>query len=130
MSNIDKMFTTKQIEEAIAGATISGSIRDGIGEPKTFTPSTHTPISGYGTDIKPRIRGANDEPILQGLVTAPNVDRFNKQAAERELKAIKDAEKASRDKESLDPSKLLATMNAIDRRLRKIERQLKEQTKP
>ncbi len=126
--SIDKLLTPEQIEDAINGINISGSVNTGLGQSQTFTPSTHTPIQGYGTDIKPRIRGANDEPILQGLVTAPNVDRFNKQAAERELKAIKDAEKASRDKESLDPSKLLATMNAIDRRLRKIEKQLKEQS--
>lgn len=125
--SLDNLLTPEQIEAAIAGANISGSIRGGIGEPQTFTPSSHTPIKGYGTDVKPRIRDANDQPVEQ-KVTSPNIDRFNVLAAERELKAIKDAEKASRDKESLDPSKLLATMNAIDRRLRKIEKQLKEQS--
>ena len=124
--SIDNLLTPEQIEAAIAGANISGSIRGGVGEPITFTPSSHTPITGYGTDIKPRVRDANDQPVEQ-RVTQVNVDRFNKQAAERELKAIKDAEKASRDKEALDPSKLLATMNAMDRRLRKLEKQLKEQ---
>ena len=129
--SIDNLLTPEQIEAAIAGANISGSIRNGVGVEgaKTFTPSSQVPIKGYGTDLKPRIRDANDEPLLQGLVTAPNIDRFNQQAAERELKAIKDAEKASRDKESLDPSKLLATMNAMDRRLRKLEKQLREQSK-
>ena len=125
--SIDKLLTPEQIEAAIAGANISGSIRGGVGEPITFTPSSHTPIKGYGTDIKPRIRDANDQPVEQ-MVTAPNVDRFNQQAAERELKAIKDAEKATRDKEALDPQKILATLNAVDRRLRKLEKQLKEQS--
>ncbi|QNJ31509.1 hypothetical protein SynPROS91_01131 [Synechococcus sp. PROS-9-1] len=124
--SIDNLLTVEQIEAAIAGANISGSVKGGIGEAQTFTPASHTPISGYGTDLKPRIRGANDEIVEQKLVTAPNVDRFIKQAADRELKAIKDAEKATRDHENLDPSKLLASINAMDRRLRKIEKQLKE----
>ncbi len=127
-NNTDNLLTPEQIEEAIAGVNISGSLNGGLGGPVTYTPSTHTPISGHNKDLKPRIRDANDKPVEQKLVTSPNVDRFNKQAAERELQAIKNAEKATRDKESLDPSKLLATMNTIDRRLRKIEKQLKEQS--
>ena len=127
MSNIDNLLSPEQIEDAINGVNISGSVRSGLGHSETFTPASHTPISGYGTDLKPRIRDANDAIVEQKLVTAPNIDRFNQQAAERELEAIKRAEKATRDHENLEPSKLLASMNAMDRRLRKLEKQLKEQ---
>ena len=126
MSNIDNLLTPEQIEAAIAGVNVGGPVVNGVIEPKVFTPTAHVPITGHGKDLKPRITGPNGQIVEQPLVTRPNVDRFNQQAAQRNLKEIKDAEKASRDKESLDPSKLMATMNAIDRRLRKIEKQLKE----
>ena len=53
----------------------------------------------------------------------------SQQAAQCELEAIKSARKSTRDREDLDPQKILATLKAVDRhrRPRKIEKQLKEQ---
>lgn len=124
--SIDNLLTPEQIQAAIEGANIGGSLKDGLVGPTTFTPSTHTPIKGYGTDLKPRIRDENDQPIEQ-RVTAPNVDRFNKQAAKRKLDELDALQKANKQKEVLSPEKLLAALNAQDRRIRKLEKQLKEQ---
>ena len=125
--SINELFTPDQLEALQSGETISGSLKDGIVKAKVFTPSSTTPISGYGSNIKPVIRDGSGEPIQQATVTRPNIERHNKAAAERALKDLDTAEKAHKEQAALAPDKLLATMNAIDRRLRKLEKQLKEQ---
>ncbi len=128
--SIQNLFTKEQLESLKNGQPLSGSIRDGVVQAKVFTPTTTTPISGYGSDLKPIIRDEAGEPILQEKVTRPNIDRHNKAAAERALKDLELADAAKAEQEQLNPNNLLATVRVLERKIRKIERQLKEQQQP
>ncbi len=125
--SINELFTKEQIEALQNGEVISGSLKDGVVKATVFTPTTTTPISGYGSDLKPIIRDETGEPILQEKVTRPNIDRHNKAAAERALKDLELADAAKAEQAQLSPNNLLATVKVLERKIRKIEKQLKEQ---
>ncbi len=125
--SINELFTKEQIEALQNGEVISGSLKDGVVKATAFTPATTTPISGYGSDLKPIIRDETGTPILQEKVTRPNIDKHNKAAAERALKDLELAEKAREEQAQLTPNNLLATVKVLERKIRKIEKQLKEQ---
>ena len=86
-------------------------------------PRAHIPISGYGTNIRPNA----DVP----RVVAPNISKYNKADAERRLAVIEAEEAAAKERESLqgviDPVRLNRTLQAMSRKINKLERQLKEQ---
>ena len=90
-------------------------------------PRAHVPISGYGTSLKPRVKGQEDAP----RVTAPNIQKYNKADAKRRLAVIEAEEAAAKERDALqgviDPVKLNATIQAMSRKINKLERQLKEQ---
>ena len=92
-------------------------------------PRAHIPISGYGTNITPRVKGQEDAP----RVTAPNISRFNKADADRRLAEIEAKEAAIKERESLqgvlDPVKLNAVIQSLSRKVARLEKQLKEQAK-
>ena len=125
--SINELFTPEQLEALQSGETISGSLKDGIVEAKVFTPSTTTPISGYGSNIRAVIRDESGEPITAEMVTRPNIDRHNKAAAARALKDLEIAEKAKEEESQLSPTNLLSTVKVLERKVRKLEKLVKEQ---
>lgn len=125
--SINELFTPEQLEALQSGETISGSLKDGIVEAKVFTPSTTTPISGYGSNIRAVIRDESGEPIKAEMVTRPNIDRHNKAAAARALKDLEIAEKAKEEESQLSPTNLLSTVKVLERKVRKLEKLVKEQ---
>ena len=86
-------------------------------------PRVHVPITGYGSNIRPN---ADVE-----MVTAPNISKYNKADAERRLAEIEAQEAAAKERESLEdvinPLKLKATLQAMSRKINRLEKQLKEQ---
>ena len=93
----------------------------------SVTPSAHIPISGYGTNVRPRVKGQENA----GMVTAPNISKYNKADAERRLAQLEAEEAAAKERESLEdvinPLKLKATLQAMSRKINRLEKQLKEQ---
>ncbi len=126
--SINELFTPEQLEALQSGEAISGSLKNGVVEAKVFTPSTTTPISGYGSNIRAVIRDESGEPIKQEMVTSPNIERFNKQDSKRKLDEIIAAEKAREEESQLSPSNLLATVKVLERKVRKLEKLVKEQS--
>ncbi|MDC0277601.1 hypothetical protein OAK87_01355 [bacterium] len=126
--SVDNLFNESQIEQLKQGIQISGSVRDGLTQATSFSPTQTIPITGAQKNLQARMKDADGNPI-EKRVSAPNTSKYNKLNAERKLAELDAQEAAAKESETLDPSKLLATMNAIDRRLRKIEKQLKETAK-
>ena len=95
---------------------------------KHRVPEAHVPITGYGTNLTPRVKGQEDAP----RVTAPNISKYNKAHADRRLAEIEAEEKLEADHKALadyiDPVKLKATIQAMSRKINKLEKQLKEVT--
>lgn len=116
-----------------AGGSLSGVVgADGIfrtsEDAQVFEPKTSTPISGYGSNIRPRI-GGND-PNADGLISKPDISKYN---AEHEARLRKDAAaraavEAEREELSsvTDPKKLQAQLSALDRQVRKLQKELRE----
>ena len=94
----------------------------------SVTPTNHIPISGYGSSLRPRVKGQEDAE----MVTAPRIERFNKADAERRLAELEAKEAAIKERESLEdvlnPVKLQATIRALSRKVARLEKQLKEQS--
>lgn len=126
--SVNELFTPDQIEALQSGELLSGSLKDGVVEARVFTPSTNTPISGYGTNIKPVVRDNKGKPIVQELVTRPQIDRHNAAAAARALKDLEIAEKAKEEASQLSPTNLLSTVKVLERKVRKLEKLVKEQS--
>ena len=110
-----------ELARANPGEVVSNSPR------LSTEPRAHIPITGYGTNVRPRVKGQEDA----GMVTAPNISRFNKADAERRLALLEQEEQAAKERESLDdvinPLKLKATLQAMSRKINRLEKQLKEQ---
>ncbi len=126
--SIDNLLTPEQIQAAIEGANIGGSLKDGLVGPTTFTPSTHTPITGQEKELKPRVRDSAGNTIEQSLVTAPNTSKYNQLNAKRKLDELDAAEKRQAEAKALSPEALNATIQVLDRKVRKLEKIIKELT--
>ena len=126
--SVHELFTPDQIEALKNGEAISGSVKHGAVEARVFQPSTTTPISGYGTNLKPVIKDNSGKPIQQELVTRPNIDRHNKAAAERALRDLELADAAKAEQAKLDPSAINASLQALSRKVARLEKKLKEQS--
>ncbi len=62
------------------------------------------------------------------MVTRPDLNKHNKAAAQRALKDLELAEKAREEESQLSPSNLLATVKVLERKVRKLEKLVKEQS--
>ena len=91
--------------------------------PRVTAPGATSKITGPVV-----IEGEDGTAVVQSKITAPNIDRYNKQSAKRQLDELNALQKANKDREVLTPERLLASLNAVDRRLRKLEKQLKEES--
>jgi len=119
-------FTPEEIEYMKQGGTIGGSMKTGTtAGASVYTPQVSTPIEGYGKSIRPRVAG-QDPNADGGLVTKPDLSKHISNH-EEEMARIHALEQDKRDhqrqlQEALEPSKLLAQLNAMDRKLRKLEK--------
>ena len=88
-------------------------------------PEAHVPITGYGTNLTPRVKGQEDAP----RVTAPNISKYNKAHADRRLAEIDAEEKLEADRKAhadyIDPVKLKATIQVMSRKINKLEKHSK-----
>jgi len=101
---------------------------NGLQSPTTHTPVTSTPIQGYGQNLKPRIRDAQDKPVVQELVTKARMDRNNSSHAAQmlALAAEKDAKETEQRELSafMDPSALRSQVEFLNRAVKKLQKEL------
>jgi hypothetical protein len=125
--NIDSL-TPDQINNIKLSGGFSGSLQHGIeldAGASSFTPRTSTPISGHGKELRPRVAG-NDP--TKGLVTLPDIGKYNHEDQRRQETARAAAEARRQEIEALqavtDPKKLQASLQALSRKVNKLEKQL------
>ena len=118
--SIPEGLTQEMLDELVnnPGSTVSNS-------PKHYTPSASIPLRGE-KDLRPRVKGQENAET----VTRPNMDRMNKQREAEEALIRADREKAAKEQkdiqDALEPKKLLATINALSRKVNRLEKQVKE----
>ena len=126
MSNIPEGLTAEMLDELVnnPGATISNA-------PKHYKPTTSIPLRGE-KDLRPNVRdssGALANPT-GAKVSAPNMDRMNAIREQEEALIRADREKTAKEnkdiQDALEPKKLLATINALSRKVSRLEKQVKE----
>lgn len=127
--SVDQLFNEEQIAALKAGETLGGSLKDGLAQATTFTPTSSVPITQQDKNLKPRIRDGAGNTIDQTLVTTFDTEKYNKINAKQKLAELKAAEEQAKEQEALDPQKILAALNAVDRRLRRIEKKLSQEAK-
>lgn len=127
-----------------SGDVVTKSISDNGQGPvvRTAGPNivTDTPAgnSEWSTSPAPKITGNKKvtRPSIKGsgsYVTKPNIDRHleaheARQEAERKVQAQIDKERAEA-REFVDPKKLMATVQALSRKVNRLEKQLKANAK-
>ena len=127
--DINKL-TPEEVEAIKSGGGFSGSFSGGmrIGtEASDRTPAVSIPISGYGTNLRPVVAG-NEE-----LVSKVDIEKYNLAALQREVERAEAQEAAEREREQLrevtDPKKLQASLQALSRKVNRLEKQLGELSK-
>ena len=120
MSNIPEGLTEEMLDDLInnPGQTVSNA-------PKSYRPTTSIPLRGE-KDLRPRVKGQEDAE----KVTRPNMAKMNA-IREREDALIRaDRDRAAKEQkdimDALEPKKLLATINALSRKVNRLEKQIKE----
>ena len=113
------------------GTPLSGTIDPDTGglRAQVYTPTTHTPISGHGTDLTPRIRNDDGTDAAHKKVTRPSgkqLAAFNKLDEAKKAEEIKDAEKRRQEIESLSPHNLRAELSYLSRKVKSLEKSIKE----
>ena len=145
--NNNNLYTPDQIKEMReSGQVASKVLKDtpqGIKEAKVSLTRCDEPIGGAATwGSAPRIQtpGSSGEKIKGAKtfigddgkehqvskVVAPNIDRYNQQAAARALKDIELREAANAAQQQLDPASINNTLQALSRKVARLEKQLKE----
>ena len=127
MSNIPEGLTAEMLDELVnnPGTTVSNAA------PKHYTPSTSIPLRGE-KDLRPCVRDSagNLANPSGAKVTAPNMDRMNKIREQEEALIRADRDRAAKEQkdiqDALEPKKLLATINALNRKVNRLEKQVKE----
>ena len=134
-------FTPDEIEAMKSGTMISGRLHDDkpavkVKQAPVNCDESSPASSGWGKaprldemrDKVTHIHVRNEDGSVnpQQKVTRPNPDRYNQPAAARALKDSELREKAQKAEQSLSPTALHSTMQAMDRKIRKLEKQLKE----
>lgn len=127
MAQIPEGLTAEMLDELVnnPGTTVSNA------PAQHFRPTTSIPLRGE-KDLRPNVRdsaGALANPT-GSKVTAPNMDRMNAQREAEEALIRADREKAAKEQrdiqDALQPKKLLATLNALSRKVNRLEKQVKE----
>ena len=124
--SIPEGLTEEMLDDLInnPGSTISNA-------PKHYKPTTSIPLRGE-KDLRPNVRdssGALANPS-GSKVTSPNMDRMNAIREQEEALIRADREKTLKEtkdiQDALEPKKLLATINALSRKVNRLEKQVKE----
>ena len=119
-------FSEEDIQAMKEGQVLGGV--NGIQSPTTHTPVTSTPIQGYGQNLKPRIRDAEDKPVVQELVTKARMERNNSTHAAQML--VLEEEKAAKEAEQrelsafMDPKALRSQVEFLNRAVKKLTKEL------
>ena len=147
MNNPNTAFTEQEIAEMKSGLTLSKSLKDGdtsttagaggSGINNMFDADAIPVTSGFGrvapridfTEkvVKPVIKDTQGNEIIQAKVTAPNTSKYNDVDLARKTAASNEIIASRKRKDELNsllnPEKLLATLNALDRKVRKLEKE-------
>lgn len=148
-NNPNTAFTEQEIADMKAGLTLTKSLKDGdtsttagaggSGINNMFDADAIPVTSGFGrvaprinfTEkvVKPVIKDNQGAEIIQAKVTAPNTSKYNDVDLARKTAASNEIIATRKRKEELNnllnPEKLLATLNALDRKVRKLEKDYK-----
>lgn len=143
----NNLYTPEEIKAMQNGATVSKAFKDSpnLGEkPKLTSVNILTDDElqqGANWGSAPRVTAPGASEKIKGAkafigddgkehqiskVVAPNIDRYNKQAATRALKDIELREAANAAQQQLDPSAINSTLQALSRKVARLEKQLKE----
>ena len=99
--------------------------------PKHYTPSASIPLRGE-KDLRPNVRGSDGQLANPdgNRVSRPRMERMNAQREAEDALIRADREKAAKEQkdiqDALEPKKLLATINALSRKVNRLEKQFKE----
>ena len=126
-TNIPDGLTAEMLDELVnnPGTTVSNAA------PQHYRPSTSIPLRGE-KDLRPNVRSSSGDLANPsgGTVTAPNMDRMNAIREQEDALIRADREKAAKEQrdiqDALEPKKLLATINALNRKVNRLEKQVKE----
>ena len=122
LNNLSK----EQVEAIKAAGGFSDSELGGVtlgSDPQSFEPKTSIQISGYGTNLRPRISSHGES-----LISGPSADLPKKLArqAEQQLKERQAAAKQTRE-DPLSAHNLRKDLEAMRRQIKRLEKQLEEQ---
>ena len=121
LNNLSK----EQVEAIKAAGGFSGSELGGVTlgtDPQSFEPKASIPISGYGTNLRPRMSSHGDS-----LIKGPSADLPKKLARQAEQQWKERAQEAKKDREDpLTPHNLRKDVEALRRQIKRLEKQLKE----
>ena len=127
MSNIPEGLTAEMLDELVnnPGTTVSNAA------PKHYRPTASIPLRGE-KDLRPNVRSSDGSLAnpTGSKVTTPNMDRMNAIREQEEALIRADRAKAAKEtkdiQDALEPKKLLATINALSRKVNRLEKQIKE----
>ena len=143
----NNLFTPDQIKEmretgAVASKVLTDSSELGK-PPKASAVTIHTDAElqqGANWGSAPRVTAPGASEKIRGAktfvgddgkvhevqkISAPNIDRYNQQAAARALKDIELREADQLEQAKLDPAALNNTLQALSRKVARLEKQLK-----
>ena len=126
--SIPEGLTPEMLDELVnnPGQVVSNSA------PKHYKPTTSIPLRAQ-KDLRPNVRDSSGHLANPDgtKVTAPNMDRMNKIREQEEALIRADREKAAKEQkdimDALEPKKLLATINALSRKVNRLEKLVKQQ---
>ena len=114
-----------QVEAIKAAGGFSGSELGGVTlgtDSQSFEPKTSIQISGYGTNLRPRISSHGES-----LISGPSADLPKKLACQAEQQQKDRAQEAKKNREDpLSPHNLRKDVEALKRSVKRLEKQLKE----
>ena len=124
-------FIPEQIQDMKEGRPLSGLVDAETGglKAQVYTPSTSTPIEGYGTNVRPRIRNGDGSDVGSTRVTRPSgkqLAAFNKLDEEKKIAEAKAAEKYRQEIEELSPQSLHSQVQYLTRAIKKLQKELNQ----
>ena len=119
-------FSEEDIQAMKEGQVLGGV--NGLQSPTTHTPVTSTPIQGYGQNLKPRIRDAQDKPVVQELVTKARMDRNNSSHAAQMLALAEEKDAKETEQRELaafmDAASLRSQIEFLNRSVKKLTKEI------
>ena len=136
MSNTERVdvaglsLSPAQIEAMKEGIPLSGSLKSGdLSTPAVVARRNTVAISGYNSQIRPRVAGNNP---AEGLVEGPSGDWAQRHAEQWQAEAAAEADRLKQQDESksaLTNESLRRDLEYLRRQVTKMQKQIKELTK-